>query len=318
MNSHIAWLAGTVSDITPLARDIKRFTLRLEAGSYPEFASGSHLLLRVGSAADSPVNAYSLLDAGGGSAEIHIAVKREADSRGGSAWLHELAPGSAIHFSTPANLFALQPAARRHVFIAGGIGITPFISHLAAQRAAGGDCQLHYAYRQPDEAAFVDGLAGLPQVTLYDGSRGQRLDVAAVLATLGPDDHVYACGPQRLLDAVQAAGQALQAAGRLHIEQFAPPAAPAGGGAFSVRLVRSGCDIQVAADESILDAIQRQSQVRVESLCREGYCGTCETRLLSGSAEHHDQYLSDGEKQAQDRIMLCVSRAACTRLELDL
>lgn len=315
--STIHWLAGTVSDITVLAPDIKRFTLRPTAGHYPDFASGSHLLLRVGVAADSPVNAYSLLDASGGGAEVHIAVQREPASRGGSAWLHALQPGSAIHFSTPANLFALQSAARRHVFIAGGIGITPFIAHLAALQASGGQGELHYAFRHADTAAFVAQLAGQPQVSLYDGSQGQRLDVAALLATLGPDDHVYACGPQRLLDAVQAAGQQLRAEGRLHIEQFAPQAA-ATGGAFSVRLARSGLDIAVAANESILDAIQRQSAVRVESLCREGYCGTCETRLLSGNAEHRDQYLSDAEQQAQDRIMLCVSRAACARLELDL
>jgi len=316
--SDLRWLAGTVSDIAVLAPDIKRFTLRLDAGSYPAFASGSHLLLRVGDTADSPVNAYSLLDAGGGGAEVHIAVQREPASRGGSAWLHALQPGSSIHFSTPANLFALQPVARRHVFIAGGIGITPFIAHLAALQAGGGEGELHYAFRHAGAAAFVDSLAGQPQVRLYDGSQGQRLDVATLLATLGPDDHVYACGPQRLLDAVQAAGQQLRAEGRLHIEQFAPPATPATADAFSVRLVRSGLDIAVAAGESILDAIQRHSPVRVESLCREGYCGTCETRLLAGSAEHRDQYLSDAEKQAQDRIMLCVSRAACARLELDL
>lgn len=316
--STIGWLAGTVSDITPLTRDIKRFTLRLAAGCYPVFASGSHLLVRVGNTDDSPVNAYSLLDAGGGKEEVHIAVKKAISSRGGSVWLHGLKPGADIRFSTPANLFALKPAARRHVFLAGGIGITPFISHLAALRVAGGDVQLHYAFRSANDAAFADSLAGMPFVTLYDGSQGQRLNVAQVIGALGPEDHIYACGPQRLLDEVLAVGESLLADGRLHTEQFAPAAAPVASSGFTVRLARTGCDIQVAAEESILEAIQRQSQVKVESLCREGYCGTCETRLLAGHAEHHDQYLSDAEKQAQDRIMLCVSRAACSRLELDL
>lgn len=317
--SHPDWLSGIVTAITPLARDIKRFTLRLSSGRYPAFASGSHLLLRIGYQPDSPVNAYSLLDAQGGGEEVHIAVKRAADSRGGSAWLHSLTPGSEIHFSTPANLFALRPAARRHVFVAGGIGITPFISHLAALTVAGETACLHYAFRHPSEAAFVDGLAERPNVTLYDGSCGQRLDVGALLAGLGPEDHLYVCGPISLVDEVKAKGSSIQAAGRLHIEQFSP----SGSGAtaqrgFTVRLMRSGHDIEVGASESLLDAIQRQSPVKVESLCREGYCGTCETRLLSGQADHRDQYLSDAEKQANDRIMLCVSRAACERLELDL
>lgn len=315
--SQISWLAATVEAVTVLASDIKRFTLRLQEGCYPEFSSGSHVLLRMGDAADSPVNAYSLLDATGGGKRVHIAVKRAAQSRGGSRWLHEQGIGACVQLSTPANLFALDAVARRHVFIAGGIGITPFIAHVAALQGSGGDFSLHYAFRDASQAAFVDSLAPLANVQLYDGSRGLRLDVAAILACLQDGDHVYACGPQPLLDEIKTQGQTLATQGRLHIEQFAP-AAPAPGSGFVVRLTRAACDIRVAADESILDAIQRQSSVRVESLCREGYCGTCETRLLAGVAEHRDQYLSETEKAAQDRIMLCVSRAACGSLTLDL
>src|SRR6218665_3969847 len=108
-----------------------------------------------------------------------------------------------------------------------------------------------------------------------------------------------------MIDEIEAAGGRLRAERRLHVEQFAQPAPPPGA-AFTVRLVRGGCQLLVGGDQSVLRALEGGSPVQVQSLCREGYCGTCETRLLSGSAEHRDQYLSEEERRAQDRIMLCV------------
>ena len=315
--SQIRWMKGRLLASQPLARDIRALTLQPADGSYPAFSSGSHLLLRAGCSVDSPVNAYSLLDARYDGSSLHIAVKREASARGGSAWLHGLQPGAGLEFTTPANLFALQPGAASFLFIAGGIGITPFIAHMAAMRGREQDFQLHYACRSAAEAAFVEQLAGQDSVRLYDASQGARLDVAALLAGVGATSHVYACGPQRLIAAVEAAGGDLLQQGRLHIERFTLPDNP-GGSEFVVQLARSGCEVRVAADESMLDAIQRQTSIQVESLCREGYCGTCETRLLAGTALHRDQYLSAAEQAAQDRVMLCVSRAACERLVLDL
>jgi len=313
----IGWFDAVVSDTAPLARAIKQFTLRVRQGVYPHFTSGSHLLVRIADGFGGGVNAYSLLDAHGGGATVRIAVRHEPQSRAGSAWMHTLQPGDAIRISAPSNLFALDPSARRHVFIAGGIGITPFMAHLQALREQDATCHLHYAFRSAADAAFCAGLGARGNVSLYDAARGQRVDLRQLLAALDDADHLYVCGPRRMIDEIEAAGGRLRAERRLHVEQFAQPA-PAPGAAFTVRLVRSGCELVVAEDESILDAIERRSPVQVQSLCREGYCGTCETRLLSGSAEHRDQYLNEEERRAQDRIMLCVSRAACATLELDL
>ncbi|MXR37611.1 PDR/VanB family oxidoreductase [Craterilacuibacter sinensis] len=310
------WLHATLGETQPLADGICQLSL-LPDTPYPPYASGSHLLVRVGGQADGPTNAYSLL---GGSArnDVRIAVQRAEASRGGSHWLHTLRPGDRLCISTPANLFPLEPNASGHMFIAGGIGITPFIAHLAALDATGQRARLHYAYRSASKAAFVAELSGYADTQCYDAGRGQRMDIRALLQGVDAHTHVYACGPQRLLDDVELHGADLRAAGRLHIEQFSPPAHLATDDSFTIQLARSGQRLTVAAGESILDAVRRQSTAKVESLCREGYCGTCETRLLSGQAAHRDQYLSDQEKQAQDRIMLCVSRAACSQLVLDL
>jgi ferredoxin len=56
----------------------------------------------------------------------------------------------------------------------------------------------------------------------------------------------------------------------------------------------------------------------VETSCREGICGSCETRVLAGSPIHRDSILSEEEQEAGDVMMLCVGRASSPRLVLDL
>ena len=52
--------------------------------------------------------------------------------------------------------------------------------------------------------------------------------------------------------------------------------------------------------------------------CEQGVCGTCLTRLRSGTPEHHDQYLTPEEQAANDQFLPCCSRAKSPRLVLDL
>jgi ferredoxin len=56
----------------------------------------------------------------------------------------------------------------------------------------------------------------------------------------------------------------------------------------------------------------------VLSSCAEEACGTCEMPVLDGEPNHRDSVLEDEEKAANDRMMICVSRACSTRLVLDL
>jgi vanillate O-demethylase ferredoxin subunit len=52
--------------------------------------------------------------------------------------------------------------------------------------------------------------------------------------------------------------------------------------------------------------------------CQQGICGTCLTRVLEGKVEHKDLYLSPEEREANDQILPCCSRAMGGRLVLDL
>lgn len=52
--------------------------------------------------------------------------------------------------------------------------------------------------------------------------------------------------------------------------------------------------------------------------CEEGYCGSCETKVLGGVPEHHDTVLSAEERERGDTMMICVGRSASRLLTLDL
>lgn len=228
--------------------------------------------------------------------------------------------GDRLTISTPNNLFALIPSARKHLFIAGGIGITPFLSHMAELQHSDVDWQLHYCTRNPESCAFRDELVQHPQaekVHLHHSSTGTRLELARLLADIEPGTHVYTCGPEALNEAVRSEAARLDiAADTLHFEQFAIEDKT--GDAFTLVLARSGKEFVVPEEMTILQVIENNKAAKVECLCREGVCGTCETAILEGEADHRDQYFSDEERASQQSILICCSRAKGKRLVLDL
>lgn len=307
-----------IEHVTPL---IKRYTLEaLDGGALPPFSGGSHIIVQLRDGSRQYNNAYSLMSSPHALGSYQIGVRRETPSKGGSAFLHDkVAEGDTLSITYPNNLFALDKTASHHVLIAGGIGITPFISQLHDLHQRGASYELHYAYRADEHGAFRDELVGLcgDHVHFHVDSKGQRLDLAGLLGGMEPGAHAYVCGPGPLIDAVRGAAQAVGVeSARVHVEQFTAPKPM--GGAFTVVLAKSGKTVEVAAGESILNAIERDSTVPVECLCREGVCGTCETRILEGEAEHADQYLSNAEKAAQKTMLICVSSAKGSRIVLDL
>ncbi|AUY32489.1 PDR/VanB family oxidoreductase [Pseudomonas soli] len=313
-----------VTGVEQATPQIKRFTLaRADGGPLPAFSGGSHVIVQMQSPCGSQFsNAYSLMSDPRQLHSYQIGVRLEEQSKGGSAFMHnQVAVGSELTISTPNNLFALDADAGRHVLIAGGIGITPFLAQLHELEDGATPYELHYAFRAPEHGAFQGDLEQGPHAgntRFYIDSLDRKLDLTALCAGLADDAHLYVCGPKPLIDAVIATAAAAGIAeSRVHWEQFAA-AAPATGAAFTVVLARSGTELQVEEGMTILQAIEKSKTAKVECLCREGVCGTCETAILEGEAEHFDQYLSDEEKAAQQSMMLCVSRARSARLVLDL
>ncbi|WP_375426090.1 PDR/VanB family oxidoreductase [uncultured Friedmanniella sp.] len=335
-------MAGMFSDVerecvvtacTPVAEDVVLLELVPANGrDLPPWEPGSHidlLLPRAGGAPGEPgterlplERQYSLCGDPADRSRYRVAVLREVDGRGGSAAVHtDLSPGAALRIRGPRNHFAFEPPAGVPVvFVAGGIGITPFLSMTAAAAADGHDLTLLYAGRARRRMAFVDELVQRygERVRVHVSDEQTRLDVALTVAGLPAEAHVYACGPVGLISAVEQAWGDRPSA-QLHVEhfeaiEFGPPVWPE---PFEVELALTGVTVEVPLDRSILDVVEEQG-VLVVSSCRKGTCGTCEAPVLEGEIEHRDSVLSPDEQEAADTMMICVSRAAGPRLVLDL
>jgi ferredoxin-NADP reductase len=241
-------------------------------------------------------------------------VLREPAGRGGSAWVHdELAVDDLVGVGGPRNQFRLVPA-RRYLFLAGGIGITPLLPMVEAAHRLGADWRLVYGGRTRASMAFLDELARYgDRVTVWPQDERGLLPLAHLLTDT--DARVYSCGPAALLDAVEA----LCPPGLLRTERFAAKAqgAPVRDAPFTVVLDRTGAEVEVPPQLSVLEAV-RSAGVEVLSSCREGTCGTCETTVLAGDPDHRDSVLDEAERAAGDCMLVCVSRSRGDRLVLDL
>ncbi|WP_085315485.1 PDR/VanB family oxidoreductase [Derxia lacustris] len=314
-------LAVTITALRDLAPGIREISLaRADGQPFPVFSGGSHVVVSIPVNGRIQRNPYSLLGDPEQRDWWRIAVRKQTPSRGGSAWLHEhAAVGMRLEVAAPMNLFALVRTARRHLLVAGGIGITPILSQARQLARAGADFEVHYAWRAPEYAVFADELEALApgRVFHHDASAGDVIDFTELLADQPLGTHFYICGPAPMVEAALAAGHALGwPAGSLHSEQFL---APAGGEPFDVLLARSGSRITVAADTSLLDALEAAGAA-VTSLCRGGACGQCETVVLAADGEllHHDLWLGADDRAAGKKIMPCVSRLKGGCLTLDL
>ena len=255
-----------------------------------------------------------------------IAVGRDANTRGGSAYLHDqLKVGDIVHISTPRNHFQLYEPAPHSVLVAGGIGITPLLAMARRLSALGRTWTLYLCARTPERAAFLDELKSLPGtvIPVFDGvPGGAPIDLERVISDAPADAHLYCCGPTTLMEAFEQAA-ARREPHTVHVEWFKPRPASAAtdvaaaSGSFELKLAHSGVTLAVPPEKSILDVLI-EAGVAVQYSCCDGVCGTCETRVLEGIPDHRDSVLLGEDANATDRIMVCVSRCAGNSLTLDL
>jgi ferredoxin-NADP reductase len=307
-----------VDQVTP---QVKHFRLASVTGEpLPAFSGGSHIVVVMTAANRIFRNPYSLMSAPSQLEHYEIGVRRMEESRGGSHFMHdEVRVGSLIDIAHPVNLFPLDKIARKHLLVAGGIGITPIMAQLADLQGSGVPYELHYAVRSPEHAAFLGQLEqrAAGRFTLYYRSAGARIDFDELLSRQPLGTHLYVCGSAVLIQkALESARQWGWPESHLHWEQFS---APPVGEAFDVHLAKAALDVHVAPDQSLLESLEAAG-VEVPYLCRGGVCGFCRTSVLEleGEILHNDHFLSDEEKASGKAIMPCVSRARCKRLVLDL
>ncbi len=284
-------------------------------GRLPAWRPGAHIDLVLPTADERQYSLCGPLAAG----TWRIAVRRAEAGRGGSAYVHNvLETGTPVRARGPVSHFEFRPEVPA-LFIAGGIGITPILPMIEAAEASGTPWRLVYAGRTMASMAFADDLVRRHpgKVELRVSAEGARLDPGRLLEVPVAGTVVYCCGPAGLMDAVEAAMR-VWPRGSLQTERFAPKKVPVQVDAgFEVELALSGEILSVPPGRSILD-VAEDAGVLVLSSCREGTCGTCETTILDGAAEHRDSILSEDEQAADRTMMICVSRSRGDRLVLDM
>jgi vanillate O-demethylase ferredoxin subunit len=311
-----------VSEIIEDTPDIKSFRLvRLDGEPFDPYQPGAHIDV-VGPSA--LTRQYSLVSNYEDPETYRIAVKLEHESRGGSAALHQVQVGSELEISQPRNLFTVAADADKHLLVAAGIGVTPLVSMAHYLKRRGESFEFHYFARSREEAAFVDLLERKEifgeKVYFHFGVAPEDVPQALQrpLPGLTLRSHVYVCGPQGFMTAVERLTTPLVGDDNFHVELFeaAPPTATTPDTPFEVEL-DTGEVFEIPAGVSIVDVL-RENGVDVETSCNEGICGTCVNAVLEGVPDHRDNCLSKSERAANDQMALCVSRAKTPRLVIEL
>lgn len=309
--TRVSWEAEGVVGVRLAAKD---------ADPLPPWEPGAHVDVRLPSGLS---RRYSLCGDPADRRHYDIAIRLETEGRGGSAEIHDTALiGRDLVVGEVRNHFALAEA-DEYLLIAGGIGITPLLPMVRALAASGARAvpwSAVYCGHGAETMAFRRQLeaVGGERIRFVDTAREPRPDLKELIGRLGPGAAVYCCGPNGLLEKV---AEVCDAAGvRCETEHFGAaaeqPEATAGD-AVQLELRRSGLTVLAGPETTLLQAI-RDAGVQIESDCEEGYCGTCETRVLEGVPDHRDVVLSYAERAACRTFMPCVSRACGPKLVLDL
>lgn len=310
-----------LKDLTPTVRE---FTIEVEHAQF--WTPGSHLPVALNVKGFSTWRHYSL------TGESHpkqyqFAVKKLEQGRGGSLALWALEVGDTLQVGSPKNHFPINTTADSYLLIAGGIGITPFVSMLQAlkaqsrlNKASAPKIKMLFGAKEAQELAYhhilLQQLKQEELVVSLD-THGERFDFKAQISQLPTSTLAYVCGPQAMLSAVKEAWQACnRPLENLHFETFGTSGAKANE-AFKLKVPRHDLEIEVKHDESLLEVLERNG---VQTLydCQRGECGLCAMDVLSveGEIDHRDVFLTEHEKTDNRKICVCVSRV-CGTIILD-
>ncbi|MDH3240421.1 MAG: PDR/VanB family oxidoreductase [Alphaproteobacteria bacterium] len=318
-----------VHSVTSAAEGIRAFELHAADGrDLPAFTAGSHIDLHL---PNGLVRNYSLVNSPAERHRYVIAVSLDANSTGGSKYLHENdLQGAVLKISTPRNNFPLIEDGAPKILIAGGIGITPLYAMIQRMEEIGDLWMLFYGARSRACAAFREELEALDakqpgRVNFnFDDEAGQMLDVTSIAVRAPLAAHLYCCGPSPMLDAFNMV-TANRMPDMVHVEYFTAPTTASENAAdaadlpetFTVEIAGTGQSFEVKRGQSILGVLM-ENGVYAASSCQEGCCGTCVVQVLEGIPDHKDFVLSDRERATNQMMTICVSGSKSKKLLIDL
>ena len=304
------------------ADGICSFTLKAtENAALPSYTAGAHIDVET---KPGTIRQYSLCGDPGLTGVWRIGVLREESSRGGSQSMHEsVQVGSRLRVSSPKNLFELVEAPHS-ILIAGGIGITPILAMAKALSLRGASFELHYCGRTHSKMAFTgeigrSAFGDRTRIYTNDGAKEAQFDADSLARSAQSTSHLYVCGPAGFMDYVlNSAASAGWSSERIHREHFSGAVVDTShDDAFEVKLVKSGRSVTIPPGKSVLEMLL-QAGVDVNYSCENGICGTCITRVVEGTPDHRDNYLTDDERAANDQFTPCCSRSKTPVLAIDL
>lgn len=318
MAGQIDWGPARLTATRQLAPDVRLFEIE-PLGGFVAPTPGSHIRVMVEIDGRPDIRHYSVVGPCR-DGRYRIAVKRLADSRGGSAYMWSLSEGARLTVSPPANHFELGYGRAEYLLLAGGIGITPIYSMALALAEAQAKFHLLYACRRAEDLALADDLRARigDRLRIVLDERGERIDLATEIARLDPGGELYVCGPMGLLDATIAEWRAQgRAADRLRFETFGNSGRFASQ-TFSVRIPHLERTIEVSPNQTMLSALEAAG-IDVIADCRRGECGLCAVTILAatGIVDHRDVFFSEAEHQENKKLCACVSRVVGGSVTID-
>ena len=296
---------------------IKVFSLMDPDGwDLPPFRPGAHVDVHLPGGF---VRTYSLCNDPVDNTRYVIAVKREASGRGGSIRLHdEIKVGDRIGVTLPRGGLVLDDTIKHVAFVAGGIGITPFLSAAAYMKRAGRiNFTLHLMAR--GAAPMPGWLAAHLEsghLVIHDTSVLPRPQMPALIGELSSEKFIGCCGPESMIHDFEQATRDWPSE-RVHIERFVPPVLPIDPNAkpYVLSLARSKIEVLVTPERTMLDALLELG-IDIPASCCGGICGSCRVDWLEGAPLHRDRVLSPAERMHS--LMVCVAGSSDDRLVLDL
>jgi ring-1,2-phenylacetyl-CoA epoxidase subunit PaaE len=345
-----------VTEVRRLSADTVAVTLHVPTALRDVFAHhpGQHVVVRHHRAGTELRRSYSICPPPHSPRALRLVIKRSGPGGFGEHATTRLAPGERLDVSPPTGTFALpQVPGAHHVLLAGGTGITPLapMATEALRRDPACRVSLVHSVRTCADAVLADELAELKDefldrlTVLYvltredrgSGLSARRLDapgvgrlLAAVDARPGPDTTFALCGPPGLVTTARHVLAGLGADPSLvRWELFTAdgtpprPPEPAGqaprAGEYRITALLDGrrrAATVLPHDAVLLDALLR-SHPDVPYACREGVCGSCRAKVLSGEVTADGQYALDERDRAAGYTLVCRARPRTPEITLD-
>jgi 3-phenylpropionate/trans-cinnamate dioxygenase ferredoxin reductase subunit len=302
-------------DVRRETHDVKTFTFRAREDRYFSFDAGQYFNFEVEIDGETHSRCYSVTSSSLMPRSFSITTKR-VDGGKVSNWMHDrLVPGSVVRGTGPSGHFTLSGRGDGlFLFVSGGSGITPLMAMVRALSDARRhpDIVFLHAARTPADLVFREELLFRAKVTPnlrvlflperagdeagYAGVTGRVSEAFLQVAVPDLDRRtVMCCGPAPFMSAVRQLSRALGVASERYFEESfdaavsdepasAPPAGDIVASSFKVSFAKQARAIDVSGDQTVLSAA-RKASVRLPSSCSSGLCGTCKSRLISGTVD---------------------------------